>query len=187
MRYRITGLALPESVAEDPRQLAEVLARALGVPTTDLTSPEVVKHSLDARRRPARHIWSVEVDVAADSQVHPRPPRGVHVKLLDSATPPSAKYATGVHSEAGSSQLQTADFQPVVIGAGPAGLFAALALARMGAPPIVLERGEPMEVRERKVEEFWGGGEPDAESNALFGEGGACDAEQFPITVVRHN
>jgi len=174
MRYRITGLALPESVAEDPRQLAEALARALGVPATDLISPEIVKHSLDARRRPARHIWSVEVDVAEGSQVHPRPPRGVHVKLLDSETPLSAKYAPGVHMDAASSRLPVAGFLPVVVGAGPAGMFAALALARMGTPPLVLERGEPMEVRERKVEEFWDGGAPDVDSNALFGEGGAC-------------
>jgi len=174
MRYRITGLALPESVAEDPRQLAEVLARALGVETTDLVTPEIVKHSLDARRRPARHIWSVEVNVTDGIQVHSRPPRGVHVKLLDSESTPSARYAPGVHSDAQQGAWPATALQPIVVGAGPAGMFAALALARLGSPPIVLERGEPMELRERRVEEFWDGADPNPESNVLFGEGGSC-------------
>ena len=174
MRYRITGLALPESVVEDPRQLAEVLGAALGVPTSALVAPEVVKHSLDARRRPARHIWSVEVRVVDGTQVHPKAPRGAHVKLLASDSAPSARYASGVHPNAAGVQFKTAGFQPVVVGAGPAGLFAALALARLGAPPIVLERGEPIEVRARKVERVWEGQAPEPESNVLFGEGGAC-------------
>ena len=63
--------------------------------------------------------------------------------------------------------------RPVVIGAGPAGLFTALVLARCGARPILLERGECVERRRRDVERFWATGELNEHSNVQFGEGGA--------------
>ena len=174
MRYRITGLALPESVTEDPRQLTDVLSRVLGLSTADIMSPEVVKHSLDARRRPARHIWSVELEVPDGAQLRPRPPRGAHIKALDEGSRLSARYAPGVLADTGRVDALPPEFSPVVVGAGPAGLFAALALARMGVPPVLLERGEPIEARAVRVEEFWGGADPDPDSNVLFGEGGSC-------------
>ena len=63
--------------------------------------------------------------------------------------------------------------RPIVVGAGPAGLFAALVLARCGACPILLERGQSVEQRQRDVTRFWSGGPLDTESNVQFGEGGA--------------
>ncbi len=63
--------------------------------------------------------------------------------------------------------------RPVVVGSGPCGLFAALALAEAGLTPILLERGEPMEKRKKAVDAFLSGGELNEESNIQFGEGGA--------------
>ena len=65
------------------------------------------------------------------------------------------------------------NFRPVVVGSGPCGLFAALALAESGACPIVIERGEDMDARKKKVAQFESGGQLDPESNIQFGEGGA--------------
>ena len=65
------------------------------------------------------------------------------------------------------------DYQLIVIGAGPAGLFCALLLARCGVKPILLERGRAVEQRKRDVEHFWRTGELDLTSNVQFGEGGA--------------
>lgn len=63
--------------------------------------------------------------------------------------------------------------RPVIIGAGPAGLFCAYFLAMHGYRPLIVERGEPVEERQRKVEQFWSTGVLDTESNVQFGEGGA--------------
>lgn len=65
------------------------------------------------------------------------------------------------------------DLRPVVVGSGPCGLFAALALAEAGARPIILERGEDIDLRKKRVADFENGGELDPESNVQFGEGGA--------------
>ena len=71
------------------------------------------------------------------------------------------------------SEVRSFDFRPVVVGAGPAGLFAALALAEAGARPIVLERGLPVTERVKKVDLFNRLGVLDPECNVQFGEGGA--------------
>jgi len=63
--------------------------------------------------------------------------------------------------------------RPVVVGMGPCGLFAAYVLAKSGNPPLLIERGEPVEKRAETVEQFWRGGALNPNSNIQFGEGGA--------------
>lgn len=65
------------------------------------------------------------------------------------------------------------DFSPVIVGFGPSGMFAGLALARMGLNPIILEQGEKVEKRKKDVEEFWKNRKLNPYSNVQFGEGGA--------------
>ena len=62
---------------------------------------------------------------------------------------------------------------PIIVGAGPAGLFAGLMLARAGYCPVILERGEDVDSRRKRVDEFWKTGKLDVRSNVQFGEGGA--------------
>ena len=72
---------------------------------------------------------------------------------------------------------------PVVVGSGPAGLFAALTLARAGARPLVLERGGPISERQMAVERFWAGGPLDPDCNVQFGEGGAGTFSDGKLTT----
>lgn len=78
---------------------------------------------------------------------------------------PSLEFSYGAY--------RAPELRPVVVGAGPCGLFAALTLAEVGARPIVLERGGCIDDRDKKVNAFLHGGELDPECNVQFGEGGA--------------
>ena len=73
------------------------------------------------------------------------------------------------------------EHRPVIVGAGPAGLFCGYMLARYGYRPILLERGMDVDQRRRVVQEFWKTGHLDKECNVQFGEGGA--AAFFPTKI----
>lgn len=77
--------------------------------------------------------------------------------------------------------------RPVVVGAGPAGLFAALSLAKMGAKPILIERGQPVEQRDQDIEKFYATKILDPESNIQFGEGGAGTYSDGKLTTGKNS
>lgn len=132
---------------------------------------KIVKKSLDARdKSDLKYILSVDVEL--DETI------SSNDKLLDRIVndnnimlPKSDKY---IFPHTISDFESTKKLRPVIIGAGPAGYFCALNLARAGFKPIVLERGKSVPERTKDVESFWNGTAPiNKESNVSFGEGGA--------------
>jgi uncharacterized FAD-dependent dehydrogenase len=146
----------------------EAVAQRMGVPIGGVRDVTLVKKSLDARQRKKR--WWAVYRVALHEGVAPREPLAKGVRRWTGRD--EGRY--GLADGAPARRSWPADQRPVVVGAGPAGLFAALFLAEAGAQVTLIERGGPVESRIQAVNGFWRGRAPlDPENNLVFGEGGA--------------
>ena len=139
--------------------LVHKIAKLLRVSQGDISRVEILRRAVDAREE-LLFVYTVAAEVKNEAQVLRRcRDKRVGRYTPESYTLPAPREASGV--------------PPVVVGAGPAGLFAALVLAHAGLRPILLERGQSTEQRTLDVERFWTDGTLDTESNVQFGEGGA--------------
>ncbi|MFN9377341.1 MAG: NAD(P)/FAD-dependent oxidoreductase, partial [Novosphingobium sp.] len=159
---RLTDLALPLD-HEAPALEAAVLAR-LGIPPEDLVRFSVFRRGNDARKKTAiKLIYTIDAVVRDEAKVLERHHGDPHVKPT-----PDLSYKFPVMAPEGWSGPR-----PVVIGAGPCGLMAALILAQMGLKPIIIERGKAVRERTKDTWGLWRRAVLETESNAQFGEGGA--------------
>ena len=175
MRLEISGIAtLPE---EGEGALPKRVAAVLGIAAERIESLKVIRRSLDARRRrPPRFVYVLEASLPDDVSWTANPAPGVTVRMAPERQPPSFWPL-----KAGAGR------RPVVIGCGPAGLFAALTLARRGNPPLLLERGKAVDGRVADVHRFWSDGLLDPESHVHFGEGGAGTFSDGKLTARTGN
>ncbi len=148
---------------EPEEALPEKVASRLGVGRDAIGSWRILRKSLDARRRDEIHfVYAAEVEIPGDEEATASRAAGRDVSRF---VPERFEWP-----EPGQEPLER---RPVVVGSGPAGLFAGYFLALEGYRPIVLERGREVKDRVADVRRFDGGGLLDPESNYLFGEGGA--------------
>jgi hypothetical protein len=163
-------LEIPHTRGFDAHSPRWWVAEHLGMPEHDVLDAWVRRRALDARRARSEPTWQLTIDARLqpasvdDPRWGPIPP--------PPPAPESPRYASGKGPV-------------IVVGAGPAGLFAALHLAEHGAPVILLERGRPVETRARDFGRFRGRGELDPESNLCFGEGGAGTYSDGKLTCRR--
>lgn len=147
------------------------LSERLGLPETSIREAVLLKRSVDGRRRPPRWLANYRVELEGEGTEAATLSRGLHGVRAFSLRDEARFEAEGAPPPPRPSW--PAAVRPIVIGAGPAGLFAALRLGEAGAPALLLERGGPVDERAERVRRFWRHRELDPETNVVFGEGGA--------------
>ena len=161
MALLIKNVLLPLTAEES--SLQQLAARALAMPQSCIHAMRVVRISTDARKKDEIvQLYSLRVEMDAADEV----------RVLKKSRPNIDRAAEEKLPEPEFGDT-TMEAPPVVIGMGPAGLFAAYTLAKYGYKPVLIERGRPTQQRSEDVEAFCGGAALNPESNVMFGEGGA--------------
>lgn len=157
---RLNQIIMP--IEHSDEALIQKCYKTLQVSKDDVLFFQIVKRSIDARKKPDL-IYSYSVDVACKNE--DKVLKKCKYKYAEKSSTVLYKFPTLTDSHS--------DKKIIVVGMGPAGLFCAYMLAKHGFKPIVLERGDDVCTRQKKVQEFWETGRLDTHSNVQFGEGGA--------------
>lgn len=168
MKLVINNIKLP--VDHSTEDIRKQCAKRLHTGTDSIKNIEIKHKSIDARSKPdIRFIYSVWADVDNGEALL----RNKNLKDV-------------ARAEMGGYVIPKAEYKgrPVIIGAGPAGLFCALLCVEAGLKPIVIERGAPVDERARIVSDFWEKGILDTECNVSFGEGGAGTFSDGKLNTV---
>lgn len=167
---RINELKLP--LLADEAELNSLAAKALKINKNHITSLEICKKSVDCRKKDdIKFIFSVDVSLDFDED-----------KALDRINNTKI-YKTEKFRYELPPVKRKSQLRPIIVGFGPAGMFAAVTLSLAGLKPIIIERGETVDERARSVHTFWNGRQLNENSNIQFGEGGAGTFSDGKLTT----
>lgn len=159
-----------QDILDSKETLTKKAAKILGIQPAEISSLEILKHSIDARKKPQLfQVYTVGITLT-NPQSEVRVVKRCKNKQVTIYAPHPYLFPSSVRAVL---PRATLPFRPVVIGTGPAGLFCGYMLAKHGYQPILLERGFDVDTRTKDVEAYWNGGRLNPESNVQFGEGGA--------------
>ncbi len=157
---RIQQLKLP--IEHTKEMLEEKLRSLLRLKDAQDFSYEIIRRSIDARKKPNIYfVYTIDVKTSSEA------------RLIKKLHQPNILLVNQSRYHFPKPGILPLPYRPVIVGAGPAGLFCAYELALHGYRPILIERGKPVEKRMEDVLHFWEGGPLDPSSNVQFGEGGA--------------
>lgn len=172
-------LRVPEiklTIHEDENTIKEKVIKKLRIKPEDLISYSIYKQSIDARKKDMLYfVYTIDVEVKNEGNVLNRVKNIQVIKDLEDGY----KDVKSGH--------EVLAHRPLIIGAGPCGLFAALILAQRGYNPLVLERGKKVDERAKDVDLFWEKGILNPNSNVQFGEGGAGTFSDGKLTTQIKN
>lgn len=168
MMIRISNIQLAIDQKDNLNALRRAAAQKIKCPEKDISKLTIFRRSIDARKQPIKLIYTVDIQVA-NAQ-----------KYSKNKSVSAAKYA---HYQLPTCGTQALRQRPVIVGAGPAGLFCALILAKAGFKPLLIERGDDVTTRSAVVDRFWRDGVLDEQSNVQFGEGGAGTFSDGKLTT----
>jgi uncharacterized protein len=169
MSLRLREVAL--TLEEDEFLLPGKIGRELGVDPCTLKGVRIVRRGIDARKKPkVLRVYTVEFTVANEDEILHRHRDN---RRLERAVTPEIPVARPLGRKC----------RVLVVGMGPAGLFAAHRLAQYGLTVTLIEQGRSVETRLRDVRRFWAGGSLDPLSNVQFGEGGAGTFSDGKLTT----
>lgn len=174
---RIEGLSVPVS---DGRSWEEIAAERLSLRRESVRRAELVRRAVDARRR---HGTPVCFSCVLDVETEENEGRVLARFRRDKRISAAPEKAPSVFVRLAEKQCPAPTRRPVVVGFGPAGMFAALALSAAGCAPLVFERGQDVDVRHAAIARFWSGGPLDENTNVQFGEGGAGTFSDGKLTA----
>ncbi len=166
---KINQIKLP--LTADENDLRRAAGKALHLDENRIHSLRITKKAVDSRKKDnIFFVYNVEVAVDSDEQaVLKRCGADVDIVKPLAFTEPELK--------------RTSELRPVIVGFGPAGMFAGLVLARAGLKPLILERGARIEERQNDVQNFWVNRRLNPDSNVQYGEGGAGTFSDGKLTT----
>lgn len=142
--------------------LKEIVSIKTGLDPEYIKSVKIAKKSVDARNKGNVHfVYSLDMEVWGDEDYIATILAWKDIELI------KERPVLVIRKQ------QPGNIRPLVVGSGPAGMFAGLALAEAGLKPVIIERGKPVDERQKDVSLFWRTGKLKPDSNVQFGEGGA--------------